>query len=249
MELLVKNGANVNSVDNDHYVFFRSFLMIAIQTQNINIVKLLLENGADVNQCDEMGNNSLIVAARTQSDDSNALDIIKLLLKYNVNIKQKNIPMPEQKNSLPDYEKGHTALSESIIFGNANVFFLLLENGASLDELTDINYLIKSMADLGNFTDKHLEILELLLSKTNDNDPDYLYEYARGGNINVIKLLIEKYNYFDVDDRAFLASAENNHYDLTKYLLEKNGSVLNLNEVLKKKCYSKSKMSKPKKSF
>jgi ankyrin repeat protein len=209
IRLLIKNGADVNGICQDDYVFDYTFLMLAILLQNISIVKLLLENGADVNKCDELDHNSLMVAARSYPESSDTLDIIRLLLGCGVNLGHKE----------------YTALSETITRGNANAFFLLLESGSDLNELTDINYLIKSMANLGNFTDRHLEILDLLLDKENDHDSKYLYEYARGNNIRAIKLLIEKYNCSDTNGLALIESAENGFYDLTKYLLENGADV------------------------
>lgn len=78
---LLDNIDHVKSEFDEKYILHK-----AVQTRNINIVKLLLEAGANVNTVNKAGNSPLHFAL-----DANNLDIFQLLLNFGANINAKNI--------------------------------------------------------------------------------------------------------------------------------------------------------------
>ena len=64
-------------------------LINASKNGNIKKIKLLIENGADVNAKDNDGSTSLIFASM-YSNDTSSLDTVKLLLENGADVNAKN---------------------------------------------------------------------------------------------------------------------------------------------------------------
>ena len=75
-----------DSSDINNVIAGKSFLLIACQYGRIELVKLLLDKGADINTSDMIGNTPLIIACR-----ENNLSIVALLLRYGAKANVKNI--------------------------------------------------------------------------------------------------------------------------------------------------------------
>lgn len=80
-----------------------------------NIVKLLLESGADTELQDSIGSTALMIAS-----GKNNVEIVKLLLKHDVNVNKKD-------------NYFNTALHYACRSGNQHIIHLLLENNAEVN--------------------------------------------------------------------------------------------------------------------
>merc|ERR1719329_313796 len=82
----------------------------------LDIMRLLLEQGANVNQRNTSGNTALMEAA-----SMGALDIMRLLIENGANVNQENT-------------RGNTALMQAVSMGALNIVCLLVEQGANMNE-------------------------------------------------------------------------------------------------------------------
>jgi len=166
----VKNG-NVLLVKNliphcnlEYKKWGESFLIIATINNNIEIVKLLLEFGANVDSVDKQERTSLMWASY-----GIRLEIVKLLIKYGANV---NLVDNENWTALYWLSKNFSGLNKRYYENNKHRMFEILniltneninwniitnENKHILD---DINYknleIIKNM-----FPDKYIEYLKI----------------------------------------------------------------------------------------
>jgi len=110
-ELLLKAGANVNGEGT-----FSTALQTASMYNHPEIVKLLLEHGAETDHKDFKGNTSLILAASEGN-----IEIVKMLLAHGADIQAKN-------------NGGWTALMQAALFGRMETMKYLLEHGANAND-------------------------------------------------------------------------------------------------------------------
>jgi len=80
---LIENGIDPNK--NHGEPIKHKPLIFAAQEKNIEAIKLLLQNGANINEQDDNGFTALIIASKDGS-----VDIVQLLLQHQVDISIKN---------------------------------------------------------------------------------------------------------------------------------------------------------------
>jgi len=142
IEYLVRNGLNVNQ--KCHYNVsskntFSTFLVYACENENLDLVKLLVEHGANVNLVDENGYSPLISACAYNNSN-----IAKYLIEHGADINQSfflNTPL----NIV--YQNG-TPLTIACRNGNEDIALCLLEHGANVNDkdrsgCTPISYACK----------------------------------------------------------------------------------------------------------
>lgn len=143
---------------------------------NIEMAKLLLENGADVNHKNNIGISSL-----SKVIESRNIKAIKLLLEYGADVNQQN-------------EVGITPLFISIMYNQINIFHLLIEYKV------DLNYTSNGITPLYWAIEKErIEITKFLIgnpevdvNKKNKSGNTPLFCAIYKENIEVVKLLLEK---------------------------------------------------------
>jgi ankyrin repeat protein len=118
---LLEAGCDSNSVvtvpeDDSTYTANMTALLTAIHTQNIDLVKLLLSFGAEVNTQTTRG---LIRTPLQLAAELGCLEIVQLLIKEGA-----------QVNASPARRAGGTALQFAAISGNCNIAAELLNHGA-----------------------------------------------------------------------------------------------------------------------
>ena len=96
---------------------------------NIEVVRDLIENGADINGRDEQGNFPLYAAVV-----GNHADVVELLIKKGANVNQS-----KAGDVLPKVERNTTALHAASIVGNQAVVELLVNAGADVNAFADLN--------------------------------------------------------------------------------------------------------------
>ncbi len=193
-------GADVNIKNIYNY----TPLMHAVKNiKDIKLVKLLIDEGADVNVIDETGMTALGYSVYSY-EDNNSIAITRLLLNSGAKVNRKNA-------------QATSALMHAVKSGNYNSAKLLLVVGADINTKnaagkTAINYAYKP------------EVVQLLI----DRGADYsIIDAVKIGSIDKMNDFI-KINGIDEYDKNLLATAINyNHIDIVKLLIDQ-GLLLNL---------------------
>ncbi len=217
VELLIREGADINAKDkwggtplywsvNDLYFSNRNE-----DRDSIDIMNLLIANGADVNT----GEDTLILAARTGK-----VEAVKSLLKAGANTSAKDDEGRTALHRILDIRRSRDVLSKDMVG-------LLLNTGADVnlkdnDGRTPLRLAVES-ADA--------EIVELLLDKgadVNEKDDESgftaLHYAARLGKRNVAEILIARGGEIDAKDKQGhtpLYVAVNHDYEVARLLIDK----------------------------
>lgn len=175
VESLLKAGAKVNKTNKKN----QFPLWIALWNNDVQMVKLLIANGADVNQKfkgKDANINCLEIAAQNGS-----FEIAKLLVDAGAPFDVKGI-------------KGCTPLRTACRNGRTDIVIYLVDKGADVDsKAEDMATPLEAAAGKG-----HLEIVQMLVEKgANVNHQDKegdtpLGEAAKYGYVEVVKYLLSK---------------------------------------------------------
>jgi ankyrin repeat protein len=150
-------------------------LLEASEKGDVEKVKKLLKEGANVNAKDKIGRSPLHKAAFYRH-----IEIVKLLIENGANV-----------NAKDNY--GYTPLHDAAISGHIEIVKLLIENGAYVNAKSYLDWTPLHYAAFYG----HIEIVKLLIEKgANVNAKDNygwtpLHYAAFYGHIEVVKLLIE----------------------------------------------------------
>lgn len=247
LEVLLENEANVDSRDTDYGKSFSS-LMLASQYGYTEIVKLLIDKGADLELKGKNGATALILAS-----EYGHIEIVKLLLDNNANINvqakngatcltlasgNKNIEIVKLLivngvNLNAQNIHGRSALGWVCENGCTEIANLLIENGANLDiQNHDGLSALMSASQCG-----YTEIVKLLIEsganidlKANDSFTA-LKLASQYGYTEIVKLLIDKDANLDMQNKlgvnSLMTASQKGYIDIVKLLVE-NGANLNL---------------------
>lgn len=217
IKILIKKGANVNYENENH----KTPLIHALQLKSLSIVEILVENGANINY--KKPNISYKYSTILKCAlDSGKIDIVKYLVKRNINCKGINSELIFGSN-WTDINKFDDEIINKILdnFDIKKVTGDMVENIIKYEKLEVLKLLVKNKLDL-NIKDrcdysvianaiyhKKVSIIKYLLlcdginyeSKTNDDKSIFdLNEKYLGENIlykniyNKIKQKISTYN-------------------------------------------------------
>lgn len=213
-KILIENGADVNSVDFEGWsalsyavnngdiesaklllenkAKIKDELLIAIKSpiveSIINMMKLLIENGANVNYTDENRFNPLNIAI-----ESGDMELTKFLITNGANV-----------NSL--MQDGVSLIGYAIAQNNMDLLQILIENGAN------VNYTVgDSWANTPLQTASRLgldNVVRILLTRNADinavdmNGNTALHTAALNSQLSVVKLLLEKNPNLDIQNKV-----------------------------------------------
>jgi ankyrin repeat protein len=192
----------------------RTPLSFAAENGHENIVKILLERGAEFKSIDiDHKMTALLYAAENGHEN-----IVKLLLENGANFDSRD-------------HRDMTSLSEAFKNGHDHIVTLLLENGAEFDPEDEEKYQTPLLWAAENGDEA---IVKLLLEKgANFDSRDHeggtpLSWAAENGHEAIVKLLLEKGANFDSRDyeggTPLSWAAENGHEAIVKLLLEKGAN-------------------------
>ena len=197
VKYLTSTGANIYAIDNDgmnplQHAFHSNlievlevmikqanqdtkdgYILYAVETNQIDIVKILLKSGANVDTKKPKKNTSLLHIAV----ENNQTEMVKLLINNKANLEAKD----------HDSEYGDTPLVLAIDNMNYEIAEILLEAGANVNVHCNVNECIAPLAYAVNNCEMDISWIELFL------------EY--GANVNILKfwdedsLLHEMINY------------------------------------------------------
>jgi len=212
-EYLIKNNADIDLGNEEHG---DTPLILASMGNNFGIVKMILENDADVNKTTINGETALHFAA-----DVGSLEIAEYLI-----------------NKKADVNLGTSTTALTIAtFGNSfEIVKLLLENEADINKTTETGHTALHFASQFGY----LEIVKHLIKKKADvnlyasKSGTPLVHATMGGHFDVIQCLIQnnaKIDACDTDGFSVLHWAvvtQTGSLEILKYLI-KNGARANLN--------------------
>jgi ankyrin repeat protein len=216
VQLLIQKGANIHEVDKAKETLLvevmRGGTSPAIPGQHPEIVRLLIENGADVNTKDGFGDTVLMFAC-----EQGHLDLANFLLESGADIHQVNTNVFRGKTALmgaagagqaevvklllahhADVNAAgadkETALFKAAYYGRAEVASILLENGADIYARDSRrNTPLLHAASRG-----HAGVVELLLDRgadvnaQNQQDWNALMQACTVGHLETAKLLVAR---------------------------------------------------------
>ena len=213
-KILIENGANINAVDIEGWsalsyavnngdieiaklllenkVKIKDELLIAIKSpiveSSINIMKLLIENGANINYTDENGFNPLNIAI-----ESGDMELTKFLITNGANV-----------NSL--MQDGVSLIGYAIAQNNMDLLQMLIENGANVNYTNGdswANTPLQTASRLGLDN-----VVRILLTRNVDinavdiNGNTALHTAALNSQLSVVKLLLEKNPNLDIQNKV-----------------------------------------------
>lgn len=213
-KILIENGANINAVDIEGWsalsyavnngdiesaklllenkAKIKDELLIAIKSpiveSRINIMKLLIDNKANINYTDENGFNPLNIAI-----ESGDMELTKFLITNGANV-----------NSL--MQDGVSLIGYAIAQNNMDLLQILIENGANVnytngDSWADTPLKTASRLGLDN-------VVRILLTRNADinavdmNGNTALHTAALNSQLSVVKLLLEKNPNLDIQNKV-----------------------------------------------
>ena len=197
--------------------------MTAIEDGNIEVIKLLIQQGADVNHRCGYGDSPLLVAIR--NDD---IDTLNVLIKHGAN-----------PNSIPRHSGGRrTPLMESVLKDNKEIMVALLNANARINEVTEIN---GNNALILATVHGSIECLKTLLERgsnvdqQNNNGETALTMAAKFGSVEIIEVLLQHNASIDAQDfckrTALMHAAITNHVNCVKLLIA-SGARLDITDNL-----------------
>ena len=191
----------------------KSALHQAAYEGSIDIVKKLLDTGANVNLGDEFGSTPLFSAI-----EGGHLDIVKLIIKAGANLN-----VQEQENL-------STPLIFALFFNRQNIAKELIDAGANVNVATEDSMTVLMYAAQSNF----FNIVKLLLDKgatINAQDVEgntALHLAARSGSLESVKVLLDARADLSIrnhDGRTALTSAQNQNKEAIIKLLRDKGAI------------------------
>lgn len=157
IEALIQKGADINNScsamvlnprTKNYKLTTSTLLMEAIKCKQPEVVKYLVEHGADVNRANSEGVTPLMLAIRISDNNINLVDFF---LKHKADIEHKDF-------------SGNTPLSGAVAMGKKSAVKSLIESGANLDNPTSKGYTPVMIAVMAN----QPEILQMLLNSGAD---------------------------------------------------------------------------------
>ena len=190
-------------------------LINAVKNRNVNAIRKLLNNGANVNQADNENGITPLIKASSNGN----LELVKLLLAKGADVNKAN-----KKGETPPYFASKN--------GHANVVQLLIEKGADVNKATKGGFTPLMGASQGGYT----VTVSLLLAapgidvnKANKDGTTALYWATYYGRTITVKVLLKagaKVNKADKDGVAPLSVASyEGHMDIVKLLLAKRANI------------------------
>lgn len=188
-------------------------LMCAIARKNAPVIKLLLDDNADVNLADKNGKTALMYAILFED-----IATITALLKNNAKVD-------------PTDERGDTSLVMAIQRRNLEIINLLLKYNAQVNVVDRYKQSPLKLA----IESKRIDIIKALIDKSGDvNIADITGRFpliyaVEEGNLDVVKFLVNEGADTNAINRRgqspLILSIENKRADITEFLLDKDVNV------------------------
>nr|XP_015840312.1 PREDICTED: ankyrin repeat domain-containing protein 17 isoform X7 [Tribolium castaneum] len=194
-------------------------LMEAASAGHLDIVKLLVKHGADVNAQSTSGNTPLMYGCA-----GGHTKVVEFLLEHGANVEDHN-------------ENGHTPLMEAASAGHVDLAKILLKRGAGIN--THSNEFKESALTLACYKG-HLEMVRFLLEAGADQEHKTdemhtaLMEASMDGHVEVARLLLDSGAQVNMPTDSFESpltlAACGGHVDLAMLLIERGANIEEVND-------------------
>ncbi|XP_050294137.1 ankyrin repeat and KH domain-containing protein 1-like isoform X2 [Anthonomus grandis grandis] len=200
-------------------------LMEAASAGHLDIVRLLVHHGADVNAQSTSGNTPLMYACAGGHTEVSILEeVVKFLLENGANVEDHN-------------ENGHTPLMEAASAGHVALAKILLMHGAGIN--THSNEFKESALTLACYKG-HLDMVRFLLEAGADQEHKTdemhtaLMEASMDGHVEVARLLLDSGAQVNMPTDSFESpltlAACGGHVDLAMLLIERGANIEEVND-------------------
>jgi ankyrin repeat protein len=208
IEYLVSAGADVNIVYPDGQTLLLAVLKLDVDAA---IIKLLVNNGADVDKTDNINQSALHRTAEYIDLDN---ETAKLIVSKSKKVDQQD-------------DHGNTPMHQACMVGNVEMLKLLLAHGANINKQSNNKSTPLHMA----VASSQIECVKYLISKkanvnaTGEDDWTPLHWAAQAGNVDIARLLVD--GGADTSARTYRGSTalmmakQFGHYSLDSYLSSK----------------------------
>ena len=212
LKLLHKNGANIHQVSSDGS---NAILLASKETGECDTVRWLIEQGVDVNHCDDEGSSAVLWAANKGN-----LHLLKLLNMNGLDVQQVTS------------DGVNCIMAASIGTGDCETVRWLIEQGVDVNHCDDEHFsAVLWAAQVGN-----LDVLKLLFTEganihqVGGDGANSIISATQGtGDYDTVSWLIEQgvnVNYCDDDYfTAVHVAAEKGNLDVLKLLHEKGANI------------------------
>jgi len=240
-KMLIAEGADLNAK-----IMGRTALFNAVQRGHIEVVRTLVDAGADIYTTDELHSDPAFRTTFTAFHEAASLgyvEIVKIFLTQGIDV------------DIKTEKGGFSALYLSAQRGHLETVKLLLAKGANANTKTDIGYtaLIASARRLSDTTfdnpallgKENTEVVKLLLAHGADVNVAYgdgwtaLMFAALNGCNTIVKMLLDKgadvNAKFENSKTALLFAAEKGHDEVVKILLSAGADDTGLEASLEKR--------------
>ena len=216
VRLFIAAGMDITKVRDK---FYRTAVMYAAEDGHVEVVRLLLEHGADINAPSKYGSTAWNFAAW-----GGHVEVVRLLLEHGADINAQN-------------DDGTTALMSAASGGRVEVMRFLLEHGADINAQND-DGTTALMIVARNAQENHVEVMRFLLehgadinAQDNRGRTALMYPYTdflRQNSVEVMRFLLEhgaNINAQDNDGYTALMRASGGDVEGVRLLLEHGADI------------------------
>ena len=229
--LMQERGANV---DEDEA------LSLACENGHLNVVKYLVENGANIH----VGIERPLRSACREGH----LKVVKYLVEHGANIRETN----DEYALVVAAEEGHLAVVQYLVEQGAHIqgqYNEALRSACRYGHLAVVQYLVEQGADIQVNDDEedplvsaaaggHLAIIQYLKEQGADIHMDMehaLKSASRYGHLAIVKYLVEQGADIHIEDELVLMiAAERGYLKLVKYLVEQGADITVNNNIARR---------------
>lgn len=238
VKLLINKGADINPNTKDGH----TALVLAIDTKNTNIIKMLLEANTNTDyKAEGEYHNGDIIGLLLKNRVTEDIEIRRILSEALNEESLVQLKMPEEGVDLAKLlgekgddmdlrtEGGKNSPQIAVDCEYTNIVDILLDGGTDVSTITS-NSILRLAARKGN-----ADMVELLLNKgasiitDSISGTSLLHDCAREGNVNVMKLLLEKKIDLNLQDKigntALHIGASVENTNVVRLLLDRNADA------------------------
>ena len=220
--------ATVGQVDlNATNVQHKTPLFLAIEHENIPMVQMLINFGADINKPSYCGTQCYFETPVVTSARMERIDLVEMFLEHECELEGSGL------------KEGKTALQWAASYGDITMAKLLLDKGADINWIGPYFQTVLHYATLGD----HPDMVKWILEKgaeigVNGDGRSPLHIAAVRGNTAIVKHLIKHKCELDTIDKfnfsPFSLACLRGHFSIVKHFMDNSspGTDLNLNDGL-----------------